>query len=171
MTAPMYRKGDEVEVTRRGVIVEVDPTDPARFGIGRPGSHGAVAYFRTDDDTVRHRLVSDKTVPATALESAVALLRKHVGDARDAMATNPYWEGATFKQGIDNACGGGAGRLAALLSPEVADLLAGLLEELERQQNMPPCSDPSGVCNHCEWRPDFVVADALASALKEAGRG
>ncbi|MGA4989935.1 hypothetical protein [Nonomuraea bangladeshensis] len=116
-------------------------------------------------------MTETKTVPATALEAAVALLRKHVENARDEMDTNPYWEGASFYQGIDNACGGGAGRLAALLSPEVADLLADLLEELERQQNMPPCSDPSGVCNHCEWRPDFVVADALASALKGAGRG
>lgn len=107
---------------------------------------------------------SEKTA-ATPIESVVSLLRQHVTDARNEMNSNPYWEGATFAQGIDNACGGGAGRLAALFSPEVADLLADLLEELQRQQDMPPCSDPSGVCNHCQWRPDFVVADALASLI------
>ncbi|MET7334305.1 hypothetical protein [Nonomuraea sp. NPDC005650] len=58
MSEPLYRKGDEVEVVRRGVIVEVDLTDPARFGIGRPGMWGANAYFRTDDDAIKHTLVT-----------------------------------------------------------------------------------------------------------------
>lgn len=54
----LYRIGDEVEIVRRGVIVEVDPEDPAWYGIGRPGMFGADAYFRTDDDKVRHTLVT-----------------------------------------------------------------------------------------------------------------
>jgi hypothetical protein len=55
---PAYRKGDVVEVVRHGVIVVVDPHDPARYGIAHPGMSGADAYFRTDDDSVRHRLVT-----------------------------------------------------------------------------------------------------------------
>lgn len=114
---------------------------------------------------------AETTGIATPIDACVAFLRQAADAAGREMETNPYWEGASFYQGIDNACGGDAGRLAALFSPEAVDLLADLLEELQRQQNMPPCSDPSGVCNHCEWRPDFVVADALAGALKGAGRG
>ncbi|MFG2076921.1 hypothetical protein [Nonomuraea maritima] len=57
MSEPLYRKGDLVEVVRRGTIVDVDPNDPARYGIGNPNGCGASAYFRTDDDTVRHTLV------------------------------------------------------------------------------------------------------------------
>ncbi|MGP3920571.1 hypothetical protein [Nonomuraea sp. 10N515B] len=56
---PLYRLGDVIEVVRRGVIVEVDPDDPARFGIASPDRpSGADAYFRTDDDRVRHTLVT-----------------------------------------------------------------------------------------------------------------
>jgi hypothetical protein len=65
VSAPAYREGDEVEIVRRGVIIVVDPQDPARFGIGRPGQFGADAYFRTDNDTVRHRLVTAAEWPPT----------------------------------------------------------------------------------------------------------
>jgi hypothetical protein len=53
-----YWVGDVVEIVRRGVITVVDAEDPARYGIGRPGTLGADAYFRTDDDTVKHTLVT-----------------------------------------------------------------------------------------------------------------
>ncbi|MER7361878.1 hypothetical protein [Nonomuraea wenchangensis] len=51
-----YELGDLVEIVRHGVIVEVDPKDPARHGLGREGRYGADAYFRTDDPHVEHRL-------------------------------------------------------------------------------------------------------------------
>ncbi|MFI7125946.1 hypothetical protein ACIBQ1_09650 [Nonomuraea sp. NPDC050153] len=109
--------------------------------------------------------MSDTKTLVTPLEASIAFLRERIDQARDEMATNPYWEGGTFQQGIDNACGGAAGQLAAVFSPELADLVVDLLEELQRQQDMPPCSDPTGVCNSCEWRPDFVIADALAAVV------
>lgn len=102
---------------------------------------------------------------ATPIEAAVTLLRRRVAEAESEMESNPYWEGATFAEGIDNACGGGAGRLAAMFSPEVADMVADLLEEIERQQNQSPCDAPGGACNGCSWRPDFVAADVLATLI------
>lgn len=109
--------------------------------------------------------------PVTPLETVVALLRQQAEAAEQDMESNPYWHGGTFAQGIDNACGGEAGRLAALFSPEVADLLADLLEENQRQQDMPPCDKPDGCCNGCERRDDFVIADALAQIINGGCRG
>lgn len=85
MSSPLYRKGDEVEIIRRGVIVDVDPRDPARFGIGRPDAFGADAYFRTDDGKVRHTLVTvaDTTDPALA---EVERLAGELYEAQDALA-------------------------------------------------------------------------------------
>lgn len=70
MSGHLYRKGDEVEIVRRGVIVEVDPKDPARYGIGRPDGFGADAYFRTDDEKVRHTLVAVADISETAAGEA-----------------------------------------------------------------------------------------------------
>lgn len=50
----------------------------------------------------------------------------------------------------------------ALASPALAEPLAGWLEEEALQWDLPPCDDPTGVCNRCEWRP--AVNDALAVA-------
>lgn len=106
------------------------------------------------------------TTLATPIEAAVTLLRERVAAFRDE-EDEPYWDGG-FYRGIDNACGGPGGRLAGLFSPEVADMLADLLEEIERQQNQRPCDAPGGACNGCSWRPDFVAADALAAFLSGA---
>jgi hypothetical protein len=105
-----------------------------------------------------------KTALATPIESAVALLRKRVTAFREEEDRHPYWDGG-FHRGIDNAVGGPGGELAGLFSPEVADMLADLLEEIERQQNQRPCDAPGGACNACSWRPDFVAADVLATLL------
>ncbi|MGW6499390.1 hypothetical protein [Nonomuraea angiospora] len=58
MSGHTYWVGDVVEIVRRGVITVVDEEDPARYGIGRPGTLGADAYFRTDDEAVKHTLVT-----------------------------------------------------------------------------------------------------------------
>lgn len=53
----------------------------------------------------------------------------------------------------------------ALVSPALAEPLAAWLEEAARQYEAPPCDDPTGVCNGCERRDDFVLAEAVARAL------
>ncbi|MER6942522.1 hypothetical protein ABT294_00740 [Nonomuraea sp. NPDC000554] len=109
--------------------------------------------------------MADTKILATPLESAVAFLRGKVAAAERDMAESAYYDGG-FYQGIDNAVGGAAGELAALFSPEVAGMVADLLEEVERQQNQRPCDAPGGACNACSWRPDFVVAEVLAELVK-----
>ncbi|MFI6179763.1 hypothetical protein ACIA8R_29760 [Nonomuraea sp. NPDC051191] len=58
MSDSLYSIGDEVEFVRRGVITAVDQADPAWFGVGQRGSATVDAWFRTDDDSVRHTLVT-----------------------------------------------------------------------------------------------------------------
>ena len=48
--------------------------------------------------------------------------------------------------------------------PLVAVAVAGLLEEVARQYDAPPCDSPGGVCNGCEFRQDFNDALRLARA-------
>lgn len=70
--------------------------------------------------------------PADEMRAQSALLQQRVADFR-AEENDPYWEGATFAQGIDNACGGAGGRLAGMFPPEAAEALAGWLYRAARQ--------------------------------------
>ncbi|HEY9372561.1 hypothetical protein [Streptomyces sp.] len=125
MSAPIYRKGDEVEIVRRGVIVEVDPRDPARFGIGRPDGFGADAYFRTDDDNVRHRPVTETA--SADLEDALGVLHWLLTDRQDVLhvAAMAAAQGDAMRSAvIANAARGwieACARLAEVCDPERGD--------------------------------------------------
>lgn len=43
--------------------------------------------------------------------------------------------------------------------------VAGLLEEIARQYDAPPCDSPGGVCNGCERREDFNDALRVARTV------
>lgn len=52
-----------------------------------------------------------------------------------------------------------------LMSPELAEPLAAWLEDEARQYDLPPCNDPTGVCNRCEHDPSVLDALAVARAI------
>jgi hypothetical protein len=125
MSAPIYRKGDEVEVTRRGVIVVTDSQDPARYGMGRPDRVGVVAYFRTDDDKVRHRPVTETA--SADLEDALGVLHWLLTDRQDVLhvAAMAAAQGDAMRSAvIANAARGwieACARLAEVCDPERGD--------------------------------------------------
>jgi hypothetical protein len=53
----------------------------------------------------------------------------------------------------------------APVSPVVAEPLADWLEEEARQYELPPCNDPTGVCNRCEYDPTILAALTVARAI------
>lgn len=53
----------------------------------------------------------------------------------------------------------------ALTHPGLAEPLASWLEEVARQYDAAPCDDPTGVCNGCERRDDFVTAQSVAQVI------
>ncbi|MFE1950000.1 hypothetical protein ACFW9D_05960 [Streptomyces sp. NPDC059524] len=70
------------------------------------------------------------TTPADELRTAAQTLLDLADDTAEDMATNDYWRSAVvepkhwFHNGIDNAVGGPAGKLAGLMSPRFARMLA-----------------------------------------------
>lgn len=161
-----------LEVVERGVSGREIPC-PAW---GREEPHPAHDWNRLDGPAICRgwstgQLLPEATTHSAPSETAVTILRTRVEAARQDMAGSRYWQGGTFFTGIDNAVGGEAGQLAAMFSPDVADLVADLLEEIRRQQGMPPCDKPNGCCNGCERRDDFVIADALAELISGGPRG
>ncbi|WP_049568711.1 hypothetical protein [Nonomuraea sp. SBT364] len=71
------------------------------------------------------------------------------------------------KGGLRNPCNA---VWIALANPDLAEPLASWLEETARQYDAPPCDDPTGVCNHCERRDDFVNALHVARAINGGAR-
>lgn len=59
----------------------------------------------------------------------------------------------------------GSAAWIALANPLLAEPLASWLETVADQFDAPPCDAEDGVCNGCEWRPDFNDALATARAL------
>jgi hypothetical protein len=53
----------------------------------------------------------------------------------------------------------------ALMHPGLADPIADWLESEARQYDLPPCNDPTGVCNRCEWNPGILDAIRVARAI------
>jgi len=70
------------------------------------------------------------TSPADELRAAATKLREKVSAARDDLRNSSYFghDEANYTQGIDNACGGAAGELAASFTPAAGDGLADLLD-------------------------------------------
>lgn len=109
-------------------------------------------------------LLNPKTaMPAGEMRALSALLSQRVAEARNEMATNTYWEGATFAQGIDNACGGGAGRLAAMFSPEAAEAVAGWLHRTARQWDHEVRGKLHDACDGAVGEDCVCFAGALAT--------
>lgn len=71
------------------------------------------------------------------------------------------------KGGLRNPCNA---RWIALMNPLLAEPLADLLEEMADQYDAPPCNDPTGVCNGCERRDDFVAAQLVAQVINGGAR-
>ncbi|MGW0904960.1 hypothetical protein [Streptomyces sp. NPDC002853] len=66
--------------------------------------------------------------PALAVHRAAARIREIADRASWGVATNPYWD-CGWASGVKDAIGGAEGDLAALVSPELAVLLADWLDE------------------------------------------
>lgn len=58
----------------------------------------------------------------------------------------------------------------ALAHPGLAEPLAAWLDTVADQYEAPKCDDPTGVCNGCEQRDDFVEAAAVARIIAGGGR-
>lgn len=73
--------------------------------------------------------------PVEELRAAAAKLREMRAAALEEMRINPYWHGdpANFALGINDACGGAAGELAAMFSPPAAEHLAALLVSIANE--------------------------------------
>jgi hypothetical protein len=69
--------------------------------------------------------------PAEEMRAAATKLRERVIAALGEIDANPYWGGDpdNFANGINNACGGAAGELAAMFSPDAAEALALVLDD------------------------------------------
>ncbi len=53
----------------------------------------------------------------------------------------------------------------AMVSPAIAEPLAIWLDETARQYDGPKCNDPTGCCNNCQHRYDYVAAIYLAQVI------
>ncbi|MFG2001746.1 hypothetical protein ACGFNU_21605 [Spirillospora sp. NPDC048911] len=65
--------------------------------------------------------------PWDEIDTAADKLDKMAAAADDDLNTNPYWGSrcpTRFADGINNACGGAAGELAAMFNPDLARLFA-----------------------------------------------
>jgi len=69
------------------------------------------------------------------LRRAADLCRARATKARAEVLDNDYFgrDLTNYSKGIDNACGGEAGKLASLLTPDGADALAEVLDEAADQ--------------------------------------
>lgn len=65
--------------------------------------------------------------PALTLHMAADKLRTRAAKARAEMAGNDYWNGG-WAAGVENAIGGAEGELAGMLTPDLADVIADLLD-------------------------------------------
>jgi hypothetical protein len=72
--------------------------------------------------------------------------------------------GSLWKPGPCSKCGTPYGG-AQPVSEALREPLAALLNEVADQFDGPKCDDPSGVCNGCERRFDFVLAIDLAQTI------
>lgn len=73
-------------------------------------------------------------------------------------------EGSLAAPGNCRACGQSWER-REVVSDELAEPLADWLDEQARQYNLPPCNDPTGVCNRCEYDPSILAAQVVARAI------
>lgn len=70
------------------------------------------------------------TAPADELRAAAQTLFDHADDTADDIETNTYWHSQIadrehwYANGVDNALGGPAGKLAALFTPEATREIA-----------------------------------------------
>lgn len=73
--------------------------------------------------------------------------------------------GSLANPGPCSHCGMPWANTAALPPDALREPLAALLDEIADQYDAPPCDDPTGVCNGCERRDDFVAAQLVAQAI------
>lgn len=84
------------------------------------------------------------TTPADELTAAAQILLDLADETDQELADNEYWHSEFapherwFAHGIENACGGPAGKLAGLLNPNTARALAGSLREWARVGDLDP---------------------------------
>lgn len=125
---------------------------------------------------------TDKTTYSNELLAAATILRETAAKAAPGPWTSglPSWAGGANVvlnstglpvavcgeeiEGADHPASADAAWIA-LVSPVVAEPLATWLEEVAQQYEAPPCDDPTGVCNGCERREDFVSALAVAQLI------
>ncbi|MFC8676742.1 hypothetical protein ACFUEN_29155 [Streptomyces griseorubiginosus] len=120
---------------RRGWRIHPDGRHycPGHSGTTNPAATGTVVrlYPGNHQDETPSPPVSG---PLETVTAAARILRSGAADTDTEMAANTYWHSELvpsddwFMQGIDNAVGGPAGRLAGLLNPTAARHLAALLD-------------------------------------------
>jgi len=82
--------------------------------------------------------------PAAVLRTAAQTLLDLADETDEELATNTYWHSQIapreqwFANGIDNACGGPAGKLAGFLPPDTARALAAVFRSWARMGEMDP---------------------------------
>lgn len=96
------------------------------------------------------------------MRQAATKLREMATAALDEMRDSEYfdYDPANFGPGIDNACGGEVGKLAAMFGPGLEDQLELMAHRTEK---VGPCDAKPHACNNCA-EPDWTRMGASAIA-------